>query len=130
MKPQPIGKAYGFRCPVCNEAIFDSELITDTEDGIAHQDCCNRPTTCAKCDCEFDIRENNDPTKYCDPCAQAVLVEVEAERDALKAMLEAILSALKSVLASATPHPMEQGKMWAAWDAAKEAIAKAEGVKR
>ncbi len=52
----------------------------------------NEPTdgteSCQKCGDPYELR--GEPSKYCDPCAQEALIEVEAERESLKARLEAM----------------------------------------
>lgn len=38
----------------------------------------NEPDCCEACGLEYDLRENNDPSRFCDPCAQTKLVEAFA----------------------------------------------------
>lgn len=55
------------------------------------------------------------------------LLTAEQQRDKLKQQNKELLRALKTVLASAHPHPMENGQMYAAWETAKAAINAAQG---
>jgi hypothetical protein len=38
----------------------------------------NEPPTCARCEDEYNLRDGMEPSKYCDPCAQIRVTELEA----------------------------------------------------
>lgn len=38
----------------------------------------NEPPTCARCEDEYSLRDGMEPSKYCDPCAQEIVSELEA----------------------------------------------------
>lgn len=38
----------------------------------------NEPPTCARCEDEYSLRDGMEPSKYCDPCAQERVSELEA----------------------------------------------------
>ena len=75
----------------------------------------NDDGACERCGCYYDLRDGQEPTPLCDECAQ---IEVERFRSENIRLREA----LKIVLASAHPHPMENGAMYEAWEAAKKAM--------
>ena len=45
--------------------------------------CPNDPPCCERCGMEYNLRDGDDPSKYCDPCAQAALLDMEKLYDEL-----------------------------------------------
>ena len=48
----------------------------------------NEPPTCARCGDEYNLRDGMDPSKYCDPCAQEHISELEPMLKRLRDFIE------------------------------------------